>query len=328
MREAFTRQSAACAGMGSPFMARLMALCADRLGPEGPIGARLHAWAGDLSPAGQSVPLRLAGGLHRLSWDDPALGAVYPPHDPSDAALWTAVAAALDRHADWLDAWLDSPPQTNEVGRSAAFRAAAHVLADRVGLPMVWWELGASAGLNLRWDATALEAGGWRRGPADGIALAPDWTGPPPPDSAPEVVERRGVDLRPVEDPDRLRAYLWPDQPERRARTDALLALPRAPVDAGDAAAWLEDRPSREGRLRVVAHSVAWQYFPEETAARAEAALRAMGAAATAEAPLAHVSMEADGGRGAALRLRVWPGGAWEPLARVDFHGRWVAWRA
>ena len=106
-----------------------------------------------------------------------------------------------------------------------------------------------------------------------------------------------------------------------------MLALPRAAVDAADAADWLEGRSPRRGHLRVVAHSVAWQYFPEATAERAEAALRAMGAAATAEAPVAQVSMEADGGRGAALRLRVWPGGGWEALGRVDFHGRWVEWR-
>jgi hypothetical protein len=37
--------------------------------------------------------------------------------------------------------------------------------------------------------------------------------------------------------------------------------------------------------------------------------------------------MEADGGRGAALRLTTWPGGRTEALGRVDFHGRWLRWR-
>ncbi|MEF9601950.1 DUF2332 family protein [Paracoccus sp. PXZ] len=39
--------------------------------------------------------------------------------------------------------------------------------------------------------------------------------------------------------------------------------------------------------------------------------------------------MEADGGKGAALVLRLWTGGAlreWS-LGRADFHARWIDWQ-
>ena len=334
LAEAFRDQAESCDRLGSPFTARLMRLLADRLGPgHGAVAARLHAWPGDPSSRRHSLPLRLAGGLHALARGGRAgLAAAYPPNASDDGALWAAVDAALGSEAAFLLAWAESAPQTNEVGRSAAFRAAAHVIHARHPLPMRWMELGASAGLNLHWPRYALAGDGWRRGPAaPALTLRPRWTGPPPPAGEPAVADVRGVDLAPVEDGDRLLAYIWPDQTERLARAEAALRLPRAPVDRGDAGAWVERRlaaPPAPGTSRVVAHSVAWQYFPEATADRARRAIEAAGGAATDDAPLAWVSMEADGGGdGAALTLRLWPGGEPEPLARVDFHGRWVAWR-
>lgn len=39
--------------------------------------------------------------------------------------------------------------------------------------------------------------------------------------------------------------------------------------------------------------------------------------------------MKAGGaGDGPALTLTIWPGGTTLPLGRVDFHGRWIDWRA
>ena len=127
IRDAFRIQSRACAGLGSPFMARLMGLAADRLAPGNPVADRVLGWPGDGGPSGASVPLRLAGALHALVLDgtEPELRAVYPPADTSDAALWDAVETAFVRHEARLLRWLDSPPQTNEVRRSAALLAAA-----------------------------------------------------------------------------------------------------------------------------------------------------------------------------------------------------------
>ncbi len=325
--------------LGSPFTARILRLLAARLSPGTPLADRLFDWPGDIGPSGASLPLRLLGGLHALvlSGAAPALAAVYPPNPtPDDAALWAAIEAALSDHAAFLDRWIDSAPQTNEVRRAAALIAAGHWLTDRFALPLVLSELGASAGLNLNWDAYALAIGPRHYGPPEpAFTLAPDWTGPPPPLARPRITERRGVDLNPLdptrpEDALRLTAYLWADQPERLARTRAALALPPAPVDRGDAAPWLARRLTtpRPGRLHLVYHTIAWQYFPPATRSACAATLAEAGARASDEAPLAHLSMEADGGKGAALTLRLWPGGQEIALGRVDFHGRWLDWRA
>lgn len=333
---AFRRQSDSCAAMGSPFMGRLMDLLADRLMPDhGPIAARLFTWTGDVSSAGHSLPLRLAGGLHALRLQGHAgLEMVYPPHTTGDAALWAAISDAIKTEAAFLDAWLDSPPQTNELRRASVIRAAAQWLTARTGLPLDIMELGASAGLNLNWDRTTLTIGDAVFGPGNAIYdLTPDWSGPLPPANVPQVIARTGVDLaplNPVRDRLRLLAYLWPDQTDRHTRMEAALTLPPQPVVAGDAAYWLETTlapPPRDGTARLIYHTVAWQYFPQDTDARARAAIEAAGALATTRTPLAWFGMEADGNSpGAALTLRLWPGDLHLDAGRADFHARWVNW--
>jgi hypothetical protein len=331
VRAAFRHQTEACASLGSPLMAQLMAGLAERLSPGTRVSDHVLGWPGDPSAKADSLPLRLAGGLHALvlTGKDPDLAAAYAAAntDPTEAAL-----AAIQRHPDFLLDWLKSPPQTNEVRRSAPLIAAAHWLTARFGLPLILSELGASAGLNLLWDHYALSIQGQTFGPADpALTLTPDWTGPLPLAARPRVIDRRGIDLNPL-DPvtDRLRllAYLWPDQPDRIARTRAALHLAarvRPPVDKGDAADWLETRlrSPNSSALHLIFHTVAWQYFPPATQSRA---LRAMEAAGRL-APLAHLSLEADEDTpGAALTLTLWPGNETIALGRTDFHGRWVDW--
>ena len=165
------------------------------------------------------------------------------------------------------------------------------------------------------------------------MTLNPDWTGPLPPLASPTILEHRGVDLNPL-DPvaDRLRllAYLWPDQPERIARTRAALEIAsgRPPsVDKGDAADWLARRlqAPRPGALHLIYHTVAWQYFAPATQTRALAAMQDAGR----RTPIARLSLEADGqAPGAALDVTLWPGGETLRLGRADLHGRWVHWQA
>jgi hypothetical protein len=52
IRAAFTAQAAACASLGSPFMAQLMRLCATQDWPAGAVSTRIHDWTGDLGPSG------------------------------------------------------------------------------------------------------------------------------------------------------------------------------------------------------------------------------------------------------------------------------------
>jgi hypothetical protein len=337
MAAAFARQARACAALGSPFMARALPLLGRIIeGGNGPVSARLLTWPGDPTAMGDAVPLRLAGALHALVLRraDAGLMAAYPPHVVSDDVLEQAVRAAIDAHSAQILAWLGQPPQTNEVRRAVALLAGAAWVQRKSGLPLALSELGASAGLNLHFDAYYLAVG--IGSPGSPVTLVPQWDGPRPDATPIDVAERAGVDLNPLDpsDPDqalRLLAYLWPDQPDRAALTRAAIAIARTRPDRGDAAGWLEARLAacRPGNVHMVYHTIAWQYFPPDTADRCRAALAAAGARATIDAPLAHLAMEADDTEdGAALTVRYWPSGQETLLARVDFHGRWIRWLA
>ena len=132
IRMAFRFQSKACRTLGSPFMEKLMDLCANRLTPETPVGDRILNWDGDPQPSADSVPLRLAGALHALRLERLALEMVYPPENPSEDALWTAVNAAIGVHSARILEWLESPPQTNEVRRAAARAEALDFVEELV----------------------------------------------------------------------------------------------------------------------------------------------------------------------------------------------------
>lgn len=318
-------------------MGQLMTACATQDWPAGTVRDRIFAWQGDISPAGQSVPLRLAGALHALHLQGhDVLGAVYPPYQVDDATLWDAVSQTLVQDAAAINAWLDSAPQTNEVRRSVTLIAVGHWLTARFGLPMRTSELGASGGLNLHWDAYGMHIQGQNFGATTpALTLTPDWTGPLPPRSDITVVDRAGVDLNPLDPTDpadalRLQAYLWPDQPERLTLTQAAIAAAKTPVSKGDAVDWLATRLDHQpGSLHLIYSTVAWQYFPADKQAEGTRLIAQAGARATDDTPLAWFGMENDGsGQGAALTLRLWPGDLSIALGRADFHGRWVNWTA
>nr|WP_298498319.1 DUF2332 family protein [uncultured Maritimibacter sp.] len=343
LAEAFAKQAVANESLGSPFTARVLTILGGMSDHPGAVFNRMRGWEGDVSYAGHSLPLRLLGGLHALvlSGRAPTLAAHYPPNPAPDGAdLATALARTIEVQEDALLDALTSAPQTNEVRRAAVLIAVGHLLTARHGLPIALSELGASAGLNLMWDRFALNTPFGTYGPEDAaLTLAPDWTGPCPPRAAPRVVDRRGVDLYPMDprDPaDRLRllSYLWADQPDRIARTEAAIAAFDATVDRGDAAQWLADRLAAgpaKAALHLVYHTVAWQYFPETTKATCRTTLETAGQKATPESPLARLGIEVDDrpGDGAAITLTTWTGGAGvtEELGRVDFHGRWLRWQ-
>ncbi len=321
-------------------MGRVLNMLAQHWPEDSALARSIAHYTGDIGPRGHSLPLRIAGGLHALvlSEQSPELAAVYPPHTPSDDALRDAVCAAIADHSAFLCDWVTSPPQTNEVRRSAALIPAAYVAASHFDLPVMLSELGASGGLNLMWDHYALDTGAGTLGPENPVlTLAPDWTGPVPSGPAPRVVSRAGVDLNPLNPrkPDdllRLTAYLWADQPHRLALTQAAAAVMDADIAKMDAIDWLETRLAapRPGHLHIIQHTIAWQYFPAPAQARGQALIEAAGARATPDAPLAWLSLENDGDAtgkvGALLTLRLWPGDITLELGRADFHGRWVAW--
>ena len=337
IRAAFAEQADWCRRLDGPFTARVCDMLAVVLDRSTATGRRVLDWPG--LPFPDALKLRLTGGLNALvrSGDLPGLAARYPPNPPSDdASLVAALADALSD--DRLLAWLDSAPQTNEVGRSGVLWPGLMTIAAATRLPLALFELGASGGLNLRLDDYAYDLGGVAIGRADAaVRLVPAWTGPPPPMADVRIVARRGVDLNPIDvrDPaarDRLLAYVWPEQTARVARLEAALsaaAADPAPVDQDDAAAWTEARVAPlDGRCGVVFHSIAFQYFPSDTKACIAAHMAREGAHATATAPLAWLRYESEdgGGKGITLRLTLWPGGEDRLLAHAHPHGTSLTW--
>ncbi|MGD9483218.1 DUF2332 domain-containing protein [Streptomyces sp. TRM70308] len=314
-------QGEACAELGSPLYAELFARAAEDVRAGGPCA---EAIAGHEDAAGpQALALRLAGGVHALALSGraPALARFYPSaggaFSPAVAeAAWAAfrdtVAAELPRVRDWLT----RPPQTNEVGRANLLLAGLLWAADRVPLPVRLFEIGASAGLNLRADHFRCVGEGYAWGAPDAeVVLDGAWRGAPPdwlPRAAarhPElaVVARRGCDPDPV-DPCApggalaLRAYVWPDQADRHTRLAGALRLARAvpaEVTATGAAAFLRGVELRAGTLTVVWHSVMRQYVPgaEWDAVRRE--LDRLAAGSGPDRGFAHLAFEPErvGGR-------------------------------
>src|ERR671910_2081509 len=151
IREAFAEQAQACAQRGSPFTSRLCEALARVLDGSTHTGQRVLEWPGRPDARGDSVPLRLVGGLHALvrRGSLPSLAALYPPHPlPDLQVLEKTLAEVLPTADDGLLPWLDLPPQTNEPMRSAPLMAGLLVIAQATdGLPFALYEVGASAGL-------------------------------------------------------------------------------------------------------------------------------------------------------------------------------------
>lgn len=338
IRAAFRDQATFCRAAGSPLTATLLLTLADTLDHSTHTGAAILNWQGD--PLIDALKLRIAGGLNALarSGADPELSALYASGQGDFAGILRRILAT---HDDALFAWLDSPPQTNEVARAAALYSGMMMVADRFGPDIELIELGASAGLNLNLDRFSYDLGGVKTGTAESpLFLKPAWVGSPPPDAQVTVVDRVGVDQNPLdvsrpEIAEQLLAYVWPDQFERVARSEAAIALAHAfppPLVRGDAAEWIEHRlsqPQSKDVSRVVFHSIVLVYLSPEGRKRVEAALFDAGARATTERPLAWLSMEFHAKvRTAELRLTLWPGGQTQLLARVHPHGADIEWLA
>jgi hypothetical protein len=333
----------ACSGMGSPFYADLLERMADDVLAGGPVGRFL---AGQLDTSyEEAVPLRFLGGVHRLvlAGRAPELAARFPSvgGDGDAAAAWPALLSVLDSHADAVRDALTRPPQTNEVGRSAALVGGFLVVARETGLPLRVLEVGSSAGLNLRFDRYWYESDGTGYGDAASpVRFAGLWAdGRPPLGAAITIADRRGCDRDPIDartEDGRLTllSYVWPGQTERftmlRAALDVARDVPVA-IDRAGIPDWLgrqlgEPAPDR---ATVVFHSIVWQYLTDAERATAEAALATAGERATAGAPLAWLRLEPSADlTHTELRVTTWPGGEERLLARCHYHlgpMQWVA---
>lgn len=349
LRFAFEFQAKVCRGMGSELYARLLEHCLDAIDREADrsfVYALLRDWEGD--PVYGFLPLRLLAGVHRrvLEGREPELAAHYPtmggvPRFP-DAAR--AFAASVVRAGDALRPALGHVPQTNEVNRCAGLLGGFLTLAQETRRPLRLLELGASAGLNLRWDHFRYELGPHRWGDPTATAVVrtawrgpwnADWTGTRTAVGPVEVEARLGCDAAPIDPLDeeqigRLGSFIWADQPERLERQRRAVDVARrvpARLEHAHAPDWL-DRRLREpadGVARVVFHSSVWVYLDSSARDRIRDALAAAGRAATPDSPLAWLRLE-DGDPRDDLILTTWPGGRERVLAVSDPHCRRVFW--
>jgi hypothetical protein len=329
-------QGRICSFMASPLYGALLEQAGADALRQGPTWRILQR---HLAPGrGNATALRFMAAVHRLvlTGRAPALAAHYPDvgGDGDVEAANVAFVAVVEGHVDVLAELAALPCQTNEVGRSAALIFGLLDAASRHPLPVRLLEVGSSAGLNLRLDHFRYGGGGSTFGPnGSPVELTGLWVdGPLRTDVSLRVVSRNGCDphpLDPTRDEDRLalKASLWADQIPRFARLEGALALAAnvpAHVERSSADRWLDvqlNTPA-EGTLRVVFHSIVYEYFDESTRIGFHQALDEAGARATEGAPLAWVRLEPMSDiREHALTITLWPGGETRILATCGAHG-------
>ena len=329
------------ARLGSPLYTTLLEQAAADVEAGGPAWAVLAGH--EMDARASALALRFLGAVHRLVLEGraPALARHYPSAG-GEAGLedaWAAFRDTLEQHRDTLRTLVHRPCQTNEVGRSAALFGGFLLVARETALPLRLLELGASAGLNLRWDHYRYEQGdaGWgdRASPVRLVDVFPD--GFPPGQRRCRVIERAGCDTLPVDPCSAdgqitLLSCLWPDQRERIALLRGALEVARRvplTIDAAGAPAWLAARlaaPAR-GVASVVFHSIVMQYLSAADRRRVASVLDEAGSRATSSAPLAWLLVE-PGGEQTEVCLKLWPGGTERVIASAGFHGRPVRWVA
>lgn len=284
------------------------------------------------------LPLRLTGSVHQLALQGkaPALARRYASDQATSSEAWPEFLKVLTDHQEELRQLIERPVQTNEVGRAAILLGGFVLVAEETRLPLRCLEVGASAGLNLRWDHYGYESGGITWGsPESRVRFTDVFEEARPPNAPFDVVERRGCDLRPIDPASEegrltLLSYVWPDQSERLKRLRAALDIAgRVPVsvEVADALVWIEEQLARStpGQATVLFHSITALYFESEYRRRFVEAIEQAGQRATADAPLAWLSLELEGER-FETRLRLWPGGDDRLIALSGPHGPPVRW--
>jgi hypothetical protein len=335
-------QGQVCTAMGSPMYGDVLARVAADVEAGGVFAAVLADHENDSWRS--ALPLRLLGGLQRLALDGraPELRLWYPSTGGSwnDEAAWPDIVHAAAQHAEDLRAALGQPPQTNEVGRSAALIGGLLTLTHQFGLPIRLFEIGCSAGLNLRADHFCYRYPGGQWGPADSPVIIEDaWQGELPPTGALRIVERHGYDIAPLDATTRdgelaLLSYVWPDQAARFDRLRGAIDIARrvpAPLQRLNAVDAISGIGVADGRLTVLWHSIMWQYLSASEQETVLAEIEALGARAHPDAPFAHLALEPhrrtpDADVEFAVRVRVWPGGDDRVLGTGSPHGPPVTW--
>jgi hypothetical protein len=331
-----------CGASGSPMYDELFELVAEDVEAGGVFATVLSGHEDD--SARHAVPLRLLGGLHRLALDGraPVLRRWYPSTGGTwDAeTAWPEIVLTARGQIDQLRAALDQPPQTNEVGRSAVLIGGLLFIGCQFDLPVRLFEIGTSAGLNLRPDHYHYRYPGGKWGPGDSPVVIDDaWQGKLPPGGAVRIVERNGYDIAPIDvtGPDgemTVLSYVWPDQSARLDRLRGAIAVARnvpARLHRQTAADAVAGMTLADGALTVLWHSITWQYLSADERAAIRDGVDALAGQADARSPFAHLTLEpARDGPGTPIkflvRARSWPGGELQILGECHPHGPPVNW--
>jgi hypothetical protein len=272
--------------------------------------------------------LLLAGADHDLARFYPSIvGADALPPAGAGPALVDFCAAFEPALAAVIETRL---VQTNVVKRALALRLGLAAIGRSVAAPVHLIEVGASAGLLLRYDRYGYAPGDRRFGdPRSPVQIAAEWRGDatlPDLDALPPLASVAGVDLHPLDARDAddrrwLEALVWPEnrhEADLLHRALAVVAADPPTIHAGDAITvcpvLAEDLPP--GEPRVVFHAVTRLHVPPDRLAAFDAALATLGH----HAPLYRLSLEGQG----ELDLRR-PDGTLTHLARVGPRLEWVA---
>jgi len=336
--ELLRRQSNWCEQLNSPLYAKLLAQAAENYENRGPLFDLLQPHATD--DESSVLPLRLMGAVHGLVLEKkaPDLAAFYPSAGghPSPEA-WPAFLRTIETHTADLGSLIHRPVQTNEVGRSGSLLCGFGLIAARTKLPLRLLEIGASAGLNLRWDRYRYEwqSSAWGD-PASPVRFQDAFVGNAPkiPPSI-EIASRAGCDLSPIDATSAegrltLLSYVWADQIDRIQLLDAAIGIATTipcVIEKASAADWLvtELAAPAAGVATVVFHSVVWQYIPAQEQERIVAIIEEAGRRASAQSPLAWLKMEPSEKR-AEVRLRIYPGFEDRAIATTRPHAPSVHW--
>lgn len=329
-------QADACRTLGSPLYAGLLDRAAQDVEVGGPTWEILRGHEDD--PWESMLPLRLTGSVHQLALQGkaPALARRYASDQATSSEAWPEFLKVLTDHQEELRQLIERPVQTNEVGRAAILLGGFVLVAEETRLPLRCLEVGASAGLNLRWDHYGYESGGITWGsPESRVRFTDVFEEARPPNAPFDVVERRGCDLRPIDPASEegrltLLSYVWPDQSERLKRLWAALEIARSTpvtVDKADALDWIRKQLARPtpGRATVLFHSITALYFESDYRRLFTEEIERAGQRAAADSPVAWLSLELEGER-FETRLRLWPGGDDRLIALSGPHGPPVRW--
>ncbi len=341
IRTGYQQQIAYCTANDAPLTASICRAIITVADESTRTGSRILNWNGEVIP--QALPLRSAAPFHALhqSGKAPALAAIYEGKANNQEQINSLINAALQEFDDIIYPWLDTPPQTNEPGRCAALMSGLMILSQRHSLPIEILEIGSSAGLNLNIHRYYFDLGGVKTGPSDShILIKPEWRGVnTPPAMHPDIISTKGVDLYPMDCKDertraRLLAYVWPEQKSRLDRTAKAIKIAqdhRVNLSQGDAADWLEtqlSQPQDSGTMRVLMHSIVWQYLPKAGQERIAIAMEKAGQKACNDKALAWIALETNQSKKQhQLSIRSWPNhGDTQILGYAHAHGFWVNW--